>query len=210
MTDGAASDATAGPSEPKQGAGASSEPMEGADAPRWFACYTRARHEKKVDALLRERGHESYLPLVPRERQWHDRKKVVEFPLFPSYVFVRIRRDGLSAVLSTPGVSTVVRFGGRPVPIPEEEIENVRRFTAALREGEEGAEVESAPLVTEGQRVRVASGSFEGVRGIVIQRRGRDRVLIQVGVEAIRQGLKVEVPAEVLDPLEEERDPGRR
>ena len=166
----------------------------------WYACYTRGRHEKRVDALLGERGIDSYLALVPRERQWHDRKKVVEFPLFPSYVFVRSQRQALSVVLSTPGIVSVVRFNGRPVPVPDEEIENVRRFTEALaRAGLDGPE--PAPFVEEGQRVRVLSGSFEGVEGVVVERRGGDRVLLQVGVRTIRQGIKVELEARSLEVL---------
>ncbi len=166
----------------------------------WYACYTRARHEKRVDAQLRERGFEAYLPLVPRLRQWHDRKKVVEFPLFPGYVFVRTSRHGMTRILSTPGVATVVRFNGRPVPIPEEEITNVRRFTEVLA-GSNGEWPEPSPLVEEGQEVRVVSGPFEGVDGVVLERRSGDRTLIQVGLRVIRQGVKVEVAADSLRPL---------
>lgn len=168
---------------------------------RWFALYTRGRHEKKVDVLLRQRGFHVYLPLVPRERQWHDRTKVVPFPLFPSYVFARCAREMLGELLRTPGVVTVVRFNGRPVPITEEEIDNIRRFTAAL--GETETDPEPGPLVDEGEAVRIVDGPFDGVDGRVLELRGSDRILIQVGVEAIRQGMKIEVEAEVVESLED-------
>ena len=143
----------------------------------WYACYTRARHEKRVNARLEERGFDTFLPLVPRVRQWHDREKVVQWPLFPSYVFARFDLGSLADVLRTPGVSTVVRFNGRPVPVPQEEIDSVRRFVDALQDREsEGWEPE--PLV---------------------ERRGRQRALIQIGVEAIGQGVKVEVDANSLE-----------
>ncbi len=173
---------------------------EGEGEVSWYALYTRARHEKRVDALLRERGIDSYLPLVPRVRQWHDRKKVVEFPLFPSYVFVGSQRQALSRVLSTPSIVSVVRFNGRPVPVPDEEIENVRRFTEALaRAGLDGPE--PAPFVAVGPRVRVGSGPCEGGAGVVVERRGGDRALLQVGIRTIRQGIKVELEARSLELL---------
>lgn len=59
----------------------------------WYACYTRGRHEKHVDRFFRERGIESYLPLVPLRRKWNDRLKIVKLPMFPSYLFCRVGRD---------------------------------------------------------------------------------------------------------------------
>src|SRR5687767_9382750 len=148
---------------------------------RWYACYTRARAEKQVAKALQERGMESYLPLIPRQRQWKDRKKVVPFPLFPSYVFARFALRDVHAVLTTPGVSTIVRTQGQPAPVAEDELENVRRFAEGL--AATGIEPESRPLIEEGQRIRVTEGPFEGVEGIVIENRGRKRVL--VGITAI-------------------------
>lgn len=168
--------------------------------PAWYACYTRARHEKRVDLQLRERGWDAYLPLVPRERQWHDRKKVVEFPLFASYIFVRATRPTLSQVLATPGIATVVRFNGRPIPVPDEDIANVRRLVSALRESGRG--FEPVPLVEKGNRVAIVDGPFQGIEGIVLERRGAERALVQVGVRAIGRGVKIEVETRELEVLE--------
>ena len=164
----------------------------------WYALYTRGRHEKRVDASLRDRGFEAYLPLVPRLRQWHDRKKLVEFPMFPSYVFARASLEELRTALSIPGVSTVLRFNGRPVAVPSDEIDNVRRFAAALAAAG-GVDAEAGPLIEKGTPVSVISGPFEGVRGVVVERRGVDRALIQIGVRVIRQGIKLEVEAKDLE-----------
>ena len=165
---------------------------------RWYACYTRARAEKQVAKSLQERGIDSYVPLINRERQWKDRKKVVPFPLFPSYVFGRFTLRDVHAVLRTPGVSTIVRAqGGQPSPIADDELENVRRFAAAI--AETGIEPEARPLLTEGQRVRVIEGPFEGVEGIVIESRGRKRVV--VGITTIGQGLEVDIDARLLQPM---------
>ena len=165
--------------------------------PHWYACYTRARHEKQVEALLQQRGFDSYLPLIPRVRQWKDRKKLVQFPLFPSYVFGRFALKELHEILTTPGVSTVVRANGYPTPIPEHDIENVQRFALAINET--GIEPNQRPFLVEGQWVKVIDGPFEGVEGVVIEERGRKRVLI--GVKAIGQGLEIDIDTRLLKPI---------
>ena len=165
--------------------------------PHWYACYTRARHEKMVETQLRQRGLESYLPLVQQVRQWSDRKKVVQFPLFPSYVFGRFTLREVHAVLTTPGVSTIVRASGYPTPIADTELENVKRFAIGLAES--GIEPETRPFLVEGQWVRVLEGPFEGVEGMVVERRGRKRVL--VGLAAIGQGLEIDIDTRLLKPI---------
>ena len=173
---------------------------------RWYALYTRSRHEKRVAEGLSERGFETYLPLVPRVSQWHDRKKTVHWPLFPGYVFVRFPPEDASRVLAVPGSVQVIRTAGRPAPIPDEEIDNVRLFAACLLET--GVVPAPAPQVERGQSVVVQSGPFSGVRGLVLEQRGPDRVLIQIGLSAIGQALKIELHAEdlVVDrTIEEER-----
>lgn len=164
---------------------------------RWYACYTRARHEKRVDRLLGERGIESYLPVVPRLRQWKDRKKVVNWPMFPSYVFSRFARDELIQVLRVPGIATVVRSNGLLVPIGIEELDNVRRFALAL--AMQDVQPELRPYIAEGQWVRVVDGPFQGVSGIVIECRNKRRVL--VGLKAIGQGLEIDIDTRLLKPI---------
>lgn len=165
--------------------------------PQWYACHTRARHEKQVETALRQRGLESYLPTFARLRQWKDRRKLIAWPLFPGYVFVACDRAGLSRVLSTPGVAAIVRTNGRPVPIRTEELDNVRRFAAALERAP--AEPELRPFVPVGALVCVRTGAFAGVRGVVLERKNRRRVL--VGVEAIGRGLEIDIEDALLDPI---------
>jgi len=172
-------------------------PAELYEESRWYACYTRARHEKRVEHVLRERGIESYLPVVSRIQQWKDRKRRVEFPLFPSYVFGRFTLREMHAVLTTPGVSTIVRINGYPTPIPDRELDNIRRFAMAVADS--GCEPEPAAFVREGDWVRVVDGPFRGVVGIVVERRGRRRIL--VGLRAIGQGLEVDVDVCSLEPV---------
>lgn len=165
--------------------------------PRWYACYTMARREKKVHARFGERGLESFLPIVPRTSQWHDRRKRIEWPLLPGYVFARFRLPELYHVLGTPGVSSVVRMNGLPAPISDEEIRNIARFATALAE----SKIEPRQVrFREGQRVRIVSGPFEGIEGIVLELRGRRRVL--VGLRTIGLGFEVDVSDQALRPLD--------
>jgi transcription antitermination factor NusG len=163
----------------------------------WYACYTRARHEKQVDRLLRERGFEMFLPVAPRVMQWKDRKKTVDWPLFPSYVFGRFGPADMHHVLATPGVVGVVRANGRPARIDDAEVENVRRFVRVLAGGE--SEVARKPYLAEGDVVEVMEGPFQGVRGVVVENRGRRRVLI--GLKAIGQGLEINIGTRAVRPV---------
>lgn len=162
---------------------------------RWYACYTRPRHEKQVDRFLEERGVECFLPLVQRTRQWSDRKKVVFVALFPSYVFVRVAQRQLAPLVSTPGVVAVVRNNGEPAVVPDEEIANVHRFAEALSRGE--AEPELVPMPREGDRVCITEGPFQGISGIVLERRKRFRIV--VGLDAIGWAVQAEVDAATLE-----------
>jgi transcription antitermination factor NusG len=167
--------------------------------PRWYACYTRARHEKRVERMLQERAVETFLPLVPRESQWKDRRKTVDWPLFPGYVFGRFDVQESYRILSVPGVVHLVKADGRPVPIDEAELDNVRLFARALRSG---ADVEAEPCTyfAEGEWVEVTDGPFAGVRGVVSERRGRRRVVI--GLHAIGQGMELQIETRYLRALE--------
>jgi transcriptional antiterminator RfaH len=167
-------------------------PVEGA----WYACYTRPRSEKKVALLFGERGIENFLPTAPRVSQWHDRKRTVHWPLFASYVFARTCNDELPRIFRTPRVVDVVRFCGRPALIPDSEIRNIASFADAL--AATGYEPPPAQY-EEGQRVRITAGPFEDVEGVVVELRGRKRVL--VGLAAIGAGFEVDVPAHSLKAI---------
>lgn len=145
---------------------------------RWYACYTRARHERTVCEWLAGRAITTFLPMVPRRRRWKDRQKIVMWPLFPSYVFVQFPLRELGAVLSAPGISAVVRSEGVPAPISEDELDNVRFAIAAVTAA--GVEPEVVVDVESGQLVRIEDGPLRGVKGIVVTRRGTRRVLISV------------------------------
>jgi transcription antitermination factor NusG len=167
------------------------------DEVNWYACHTRARHEKKAAACLEERGVESFLPTVERETLWSDRVKRVAFPLFPGYVFGRFTLYELDRVLATRGVVGVVKLRGYPTPVPCGEIENVRR--ACRVAAETGAETDAEERFPTGTWVRVTSGPFIGLEGIVTEARGGQRV--RVGIRAIGRSLDVVVGTATLEPI---------
>jgi len=96
--------------------------------PDWYAVYTRPRCEKKVNTILETKGIESYCPLTRTKKKWSDRTKIVEEPLFKSYVFVNIRPDEISSVRMTEGVVNFVYWLGQPARIRESEILTIRKF----------------------------------------------------------------------------------
>ena len=93
----------------------------------WFAFRVRPRHEKQVSLALREKGFTEFLPLYKSKRQWADRTKVVEMPLFPGYIFCSTVRSSIVPVLMTSGVIDVVRAGTNPLPADKAEIEALQQ-----------------------------------------------------------------------------------
>ena len=136
------------------------------------------------------------MPLYERTREWSDRKKRVEFPLFPGYVFSRFELTELVEVLTTPGLVDVVRVAGRPAPVKEEELDSVRALLRGAREA--GVEPHPAQFLKPGQQVRVTSGPFCGVCGTLTQERGTSRVVVRLGT--LRQAVAIEMDRRHLTP----------
>ena len=97
----------------------------------WFAIWTRSRHEQVVRQQLEQKGVEAFLPTITRWSRWKDRKKKIDWPLFPGYCFARFVPDSGLAVLKCTGVVNIVSFEGRPAPIPDREIEGIRRLVTS-------------------------------------------------------------------------------
>ena len=140
----------------------------------WYALYTRPRHEKKVLDALTQKGITAFLPLVKRLRQWKDRRKWVEMPLFNSYVFVNIELRDRFAALQTRGVVRMVSFGGVPARIPDWQIEQLRLVI------EYPETLQPEQYLKEGDWVEVVEGPFRGIRGYLREIRGETRVAILI------------------------------
>ncbi len=162
---------------------------------KWYALYTKPRWEKKIDSVLVRKGIESWCPLQKVERQWSDRKKIIEEPLFKSYVFVRIVPDEKTKVLMTDGVLNFVYYLGKPAIIKDDEVNTIKKYLA-----EKDASI--AILSEEGfqneMKVKVNHGVFMDNEGTVI-RGGKKKVYVKL--ESLGQVMVVEFPAEYLSVL---------
>jgi transcription antitermination factor NusG len=164
--------------------------IPGTDSPPWYAVYTLPRHEKAVAEHLAFRQVETYLPLYLSARRWAGRRALVQLPLFPGYVFVRISAHERIRVLEHPSVLRLVTFGGRPAPLSDREIERLR---AALETGK----AEPFPFLIPGKRVRVKSGPLVGVEGTIVRRKGKMRLV--VSIEAIQRSIIFDLDAADLE-----------
>jgi len=176
--------------QPQSGEGAQSQPGAGAQAqsgtgtpPKelkkpekaWYAVYTNSRAEKRVSDRIGELDIETFLPLQKTLRQWSDRKKLVEKPLISSYVFVKIIPRDYFTVRKIDGVVKFIMLQGKPVPIPEVQITNLRILCGS------DAEVEISTNVYEkGDQVEVTVGSLAGLRGELIRVGRKHKVVIRI------------------------------
>jgi transcription antitermination factor NusG len=164
-------------------------------SPKWFAVYTFSRHEKSVAQHFRQRQIEHYLPLYQAERRWKNGSKgLLELPLFPGYLFVRLNRNLRARVLEVPGaLSLVGSSNGQPIPLPDAEIEALRRGLSLCR-------AEPYPLLRVGQRVRICSGTLTGIEGIVVRMKNGFRFVLTM--ELIMRSISVEVDGADLEPVD--------
>lgn len=153
---------------------------------KWFAIYVKSRSEKKVLKLLEDIGVESFLPLITRVKQWSDRKKKVEEPLFRSYLFVNIPLSDYYTVLNINGVVKFISFEKKPVPVPDNQI-------IAIKEYLNDTELHSINYedFKEGELVRVKTGQMKDLVGRFVKINGKHRVIIDI--EAVGQSLAVNV-----------------
>ena len=144
---------------------------------KWLAIYTRPRWEKKVNFLLQEKGVESYCPLNKVKRKWSDRVKIIEEPLFKSYVFVKVSDEEKTTVRMTTGVMNFVYWNKKPAIIKEKEILTIKRFLDEYRD------VHVYPIELKlNDRVRVTSGSFMDHEGKVL---GLRHKIVKVAIDSL-------------------------
>ena len=161
----------------------------------WYAVYTSANHEKRVAGQFTSRAVEHFYPVYESLHQWKDRRVKLELPLFPGYVFVRIALRDRLKVLQVPGVASLVGFGGRTVPLPEEDVLRIRKIQDL------GAGARPHPFLTAGKKVRVSSGPLQGLEGLIVRRKNATRFV--VSVEMLQRSVSVDVGAVELEPLYE-------
>lgn len=160
----------------------------------WYALYTRPRFEKKVEDRLLASGFEAWLPVHTVVRQWSDRKKKVVVPLFNSYVFIKADRKELYRAVHIDGVARTIHFNGAPAPIPEDQIELIKKVLA----GPEAFEVQEH-FLEPGDPVRVTFGPLKGNVGKWVEWRGKKRMAITL--EQLNHTIILEVPAAYIEKI---------
>ncbi len=158
----------------------------------WYAVWTRSRHEQTVRDQIERKGYEAFLPTIPRWSRWKDRRKKIDWPLFPGYCFVRFESQNRLPILTCSGVVTIVSFNGDIAPIPDQEIEGIRRLV------ESDLQYDPCPLIREGAIVEVIHGPLKGVTGRLMRKGAHARLVL--AVDLIGQAVSVEVDAADVRP----------
>jgi len=156
---------------------------------RWHVIYTKSKWEKKVEGLLLKASIESWCPVQKRERQWSDRKKIIEEPLFRSYVFIKASKEDHSKILSTIGVVNFLYFLRKPAIIRDVEIEAIRKYLGQSDARIEVVDMASIPAQT---KVAINQGLFMGQKGEVVK---TSKKTVYVKLESINMMMIVEFKA---------------
>jgi transcription antitermination factor NusG len=161
----------------------------------WYALQTRPRHEKRVHAELQEKSIQAFLPLLSEKHSWSDRRKTVQVPLFPGYVFTRMQNDldHRVNVLRTMGVVSFVGGRGLGTLIPDEQIQAIQSILAAR------VSFGPYPFLNVGQKVRIVGGSLDGIHGIVTSKNG-DASLV-ISIELIQRSIAIRVAGYHVEPV---------
>lgn len=159
----------------------------------WFAVWTRSRHEQVVRAELERKGIQTFLPTLTRWSRWKDRKKKIDWPLFPGYCFARFDPADSLPVLKCSGVVNIVSFEGRPAAIPDYELDSIRLLLGT------DLQFDPCPLVREGMMVEVVHGPLTGVIGRLLRKDPAHARLV-LSVDLINQAVSVEVDAADVKP----------
>ena len=166
---------------------------------KWIAVYTKSRHEKVVIQELEKNDIEAYCPILKERRQWSDRKRWVEFPLFRSYVFAKIELKNSLYILQTIGVHHIVKFQGNISTIPDGIIQNIK----SMIDG--GFTVEQVEYFVKGDEVKVVDGPLKGMEGIVVKIKNENKLVLKV--TAIQQAISVQIHPGYLKPKKKHVNP---
>lgn len=161
---------------------------------RWYALYTKSRHEKFIDGQLKKRSLTSFLPLQKLRRRWSDRFSTVEEPLFKGYVFVKTNPFQRKHVLAIKGAVKFVSAGRRPIAITEKEISSIKILV------ENQAELEPYPYLREGDRVVVRRGPFKDTEGYIIRKNSKDCQLV-VSIDSIMRSVSLKIDASLVEKI---------
>lgn len=157
----------------------------------WYALYTKPRHEFKAEEQLKGCGIEYFLPKITRLKQWSDRKKKVTEPLFSGYIFVRGNEKDRLLALEQYAIVRSIFFEGAPAIVPDWQIENLLKML------ESGSDFEVTEQIKIGTRVKIISGPFKDVEGIVYATPNQEQMLA-ITIDLLRRSVIVKIPTDSL------------
>jgi transcription antitermination factor NusG len=160
----------------------------------WFAIRVKSNYEKPVSAILRGKGFEEFLPTYRARRQWSDRIKVLDLPLFPGYLFCRIDLSRRLPLLTTPGVLYLVGKGRTPEPVDDTEVMAIQSVVRS------GLPALPWPSVVVGQKVRLERGPLRGIEGVVAKIADQHR--IYVNATLLQRSVSVQVDSDWVSTLD--------
>jgi len=159
----------------------------------WFALRVKPNYEKRVATALRGKGFEELLPLYRSKRQWSDRVKVMDLPLFPGYLFCRLDLASRLPLVTTPGFLYIVGVGKNPQPVDEAEILAVQSVMRS------GVPVTPWPSLMVGQKVRLQHGPLRGLVGVLTKIANQQRMYVSVTL--LKRSISVEVAPDWIQPI---------
>jgi transcription antitermination factor NusG len=163
----------------------------------WFALQVRSRKEDWVASQLAGQGFDCFLPKYKTIRQWSDRMKELEQPLFPGYLFCRFDYQNRRPLVMIPGVMQVIGVGRTPLPIEEREIEAIQLAVSS------GLPSQPWPYLEVGERVRVNYGNLDGLEGILVNFKGNHRVVLSVTL--LQRSVAMEVDLSWITAVQKQR-----
>jgi transcription antitermination factor NusG len=159
----------------------------------WYALQVRTRYERVVAEYLSGFDYEWFLPVYKDRKQWSDRIKQVEIPLFPGYLFCRFDAQHRLPILKTPGVVQIVGYNRQPVAVDEAEIAAIQTLVAS------GMPNQPCSFVEIGDRVAIGSGPLRGLEGILVESRGRHKFVLSVSL--LQRSVAVEIDSMSVTPV---------
>lgn len=173
-------------------------PLDSHDVKFWHALYVRSRCEKKVLSQLEDMGIQAYLPLISKVKQWSDRLKKVQEPLFKSYVFVFSNDKQYISILNVYGVVKFVCFEKEAVVVPENQILAIKKFVSEYENGEE-YKMNNDEELKVGQMVRIINGPMKGLTGRLDTIRNKRHLIVYIDV--VGQCIPVHIPRAKVEPV---------
>lgn len=161
---------------------------------KWFALQVYCGRERWIGSYLASSGFDQLVLLQKDLRQWSDRRKIIETPVFPGYVFCLFNMEQRGAVLSVPGVHRVVGLGRTPEPVAEEEIAALKRLDQA------GCPLERWPYLREGDLVRIEDGPLCGLTGHFVEARKSNRIVVSITL--VQRSVAVEIGHSHVRPIQ--------